>query len=612
MSNIPIADRTQSRSSGFQTLQPRSAATTSLLPTTDMAPDQQGNPTQDDEEDTSIPDLFPSFDQALATFLHDSFNVPKESNSALCEALINSQYKTWLDFLFIENIGDLAYLERGTRTPLSRHQGLDWEDRNHYTKKAFKDYCRGIIKARRDSAADGGVVDRTATPPDGPGQSTKPIDQLKYESRIRKSRDETTFPVLQNDARFEHWLVKFKAKLETSDIDTHTFLDPNWPDIPLTGYTKALHDKQCAFFWTLVLHVFQSDLSSSCVLSRTITRDGRQAFFDFVTLHDRSKSKVYDTSIVMQHLLDIDLRSWKDTKRPLDYDTVKTHLCKACSSSFQLSEQFCKINDPPAAQDMIRFRQHEAIAISELKNTLLLEATRLDSQASISQPSSCTSVKAHAHDFSFMTQSTYSAITDDIASYLPPIEFDGGYQDYAVYKAGRTPDPSTRLPSTVWQTLSKHGMKHWLGFKADDKRRLVACLRSKLIDDKLPPDPNSSKPITRRAYEHHTDEQEVSPEEEASAQSAFHESLGVYKATSQSDNRPLKLSISPVHPARFLADNPDVLYQKEGSVYVPAGQSSLSAKFHHWSPFECESCVSPAAPVAVLGRLSLWASFCLA
>eukprot|EP00536_Pseudo-nitzschia_multiseries_P014092 jgi/Psemu1/37513/gm1.37513_g len=38
--------------------------------------------------------LFPSFDQALATFLHDSFDIPKESNSPLCEALINSRYRT--------------------------------------------------------------------------------------------------------------------------------------------------------------------------------------------------------------------------------------------------------------------------------------------------------------------------------------------------------------------------------------------------------------------------------------------------------------------------------------------------------------------------------------
>eukprot|EP00536_Pseudo-nitzschia_multiseries_P017478 jgi/Psemu1/51060/gm1.51060_g len=320
MSNIPVAGRTQNRSTGrFQTLQPGSAATTSRLPTTDMAPDQQNNPTQDDEEDTSITDLFPSFDQALATFLHESFHVPRESHSTLCEALIAGQYKTWLDFLYIKNIGDLAYLERGTQTPLSKHvqlylqrvidfgqhltsQGLDWEDRNHYTKDAFKDYSRGIVKARRASA----VEDRTTTgTPQQQERSTRSIEQLKYEAWTKKSRDEATFPTLLNDARFEHWLVTFKAKLETSDIDTQTFLDPNWPDIPLTGYTKALHDKQCAFFWTLVLHVFQSDLSSSCVLSHTTTRDGRQAFFDFVALHDRSKSKVYDTSIVMQHLLDI-------------------------------------------------------------------------------------------------------------------------------------------------------------------------------------------------------------------------------------------------------------------------------------------------------------------
>eukprot|EP00536_Pseudo-nitzschia_multiseries_P001792 jgi/Psemu1/4114/gm1.4114_g len=181
MSNIPVAGRTRSRSSGFQTLQPGSAATTSRLPTNDMTPNQQdSNPNQDDDEDVPISDLFPSFDQPLATFLYDSFDIPKEANSILCEALIASQYKTWLDFLYIENISDLAYLERGIRTPLSRHvqlnlqrvidfgqhlteQGLDWEDRKHYTKNAFKGYCRGIVKARRESAVEVGVVDRNST-----------------------------------------------------------------------------------------------------------------------------------------------------------------------------------------------------------------------------------------------------------------------------------------------------------------------------------------------------------------------------------------------------------------------------------------------------------------
>eukprot|EP00536_Pseudo-nitzschia_multiseries_P013355 jgi/Psemu1/34976/gm1.34976_g len=268
-----------------------------------MTPDQQDNTTQDDKEDVPISDLFPSFDQALATLLHDSFDVPKESYSTLCEALIASQYRTWSDFLFIEDIDYLTYQDRGTRVPLTQRvqlnlqrfidfgqhlteQGLDWKERQNYTKKAFKDYCQGIVKARRDSAADGGMLTNATTTPDGPGRPTKPIDQLKCESWIRQPRDKTTFPVLQNDARFEHWLVKFKATLETSDIDTHIFLDPDWSDNALTGYPKALHDQQCAFFWTLLRHVFQGDFSSSCVLYHQGTRNGCQAYFDFVELHN--------------------------------------------------------------------------------------------------------------------------------------------------------------------------------------------------------------------------------------------------------------------------------------------------------------------------------------
>eukprot|EP00536_Pseudo-nitzschia_multiseries_P001908 jgi/Psemu1/4439/gm1.4439_g len=264
-----------------------------------MTPDQQGNTTQDDKEDVPISDLFPSFDQALATFLHDSFDVPKESNSTLCEALINSQYRTWSDFLFIEDIDDLTYQDEGARVPLTRHvqlklhqfvdfgrrlteQGLDWEERNHYTKKAFKDYCQEIVKARQDSA----VTNRATTSPDGHGRSPKPIAQLQYESWIRKPRDKTTFPVLQNDATFEHWLVPFKAQLDANGINPTTFLDPYWSDHVLTGYPKALHEKQCAFFWTLLRHVFQGDFSSSCVLYHQRTRDGCLAYFDFVKFHN--------------------------------------------------------------------------------------------------------------------------------------------------------------------------------------------------------------------------------------------------------------------------------------------------------------------------------------
>eukprot|EP00536_Pseudo-nitzschia_multiseries_P017230 jgi/Psemu1/49936/gm1.49936_g len=242
--------------------------------------------------------LFPSFDPALATFLHDSFDVPKESHSTLCAALINARYKTWPDFLHIEYIDDLEYHDGSARVPLTRHvqlklqrfidfgqhlteQGLDWEERNHYTKKAFKDYCQGIVQARRDSA----VTNRATISTDGHGWPPKPIAQLQYESWIRKPRDETTFPVLLNDATFEHWLVQFTAQLDANGINPTTFLDPYWPCHVLTGYPKALHEEQCAFFWTLLQHVFQGDFSSSCVLYHQQTRDGRQAYFDFVQLH---------------------------------------------------------------------------------------------------------------------------------------------------------------------------------------------------------------------------------------------------------------------------------------------------------------------------------------
>eukprot|EP00536_Pseudo-nitzschia_multiseries_P014550 jgi/Psemu1/39093/gm1.39093_g len=251
-----------------------------------------------------IASLFPSFDPALATFLHDSFDAPKESHCTLCEALIARQYRTWSDFLFIEDdIDALTYQEGGARVPLTRHvqirlqrfvdfgrrlteQGLDWEERDHYTKEAFRKYWRGIVKANRDSTTNRVVVTTHGIPPDGPGRLTKPIAQLQYESWIRKPRDATTFPVLHNDATFERWLVPFKAQLDANGINPTTFLDPYWSDHALTGYPKALHEKQCAFFWTLLRHVFQGDFSSSCVLYHQRTRDGRLAYFHFVKLHN--------------------------------------------------------------------------------------------------------------------------------------------------------------------------------------------------------------------------------------------------------------------------------------------------------------------------------------
>eukprot|EP00536_Pseudo-nitzschia_multiseries_P008171 jgi/Psemu1/19778/gm1.19778_g len=180
-------------------------------------------------------------------------------------------------------------------------------------------------------------------------------------------------------------------------------------------------------------------------------------------------------------------------------------------------------------------------ATSELKTYLLLEATRLDSQATLSQPSGRPSVKAHAHDFE-STEQTYSMVTNDSGYYSLPLDFHGDFQDYAVYHAGRTPDPSTRLPTPAWQTLSKPGMKAWLNLPAEDKKKLVACLLPDLLPEQ-PPDPNLTKHISRRAYEHSiasdqdpapptilTESTQLTPDDpETNARTAFHASLGTSK-----------------------------------------------------------------------------------
>eukprot|EP00536_Pseudo-nitzschia_multiseries_P012090 jgi/Psemu1/30862/gm1.30862_g len=554
--DIPIARRTRSHLS----LVPTSARDSTSTPANTMAILPAPPPIEQRE------DLFPSFDQPLTTVLQELFDVPKESNSTLCEALIDSTIQTWSCFLHLRGFDDLTYRDRNKPRQLLRyvHQELhlfvtfgvhlkdqDKDPRDHrlYTKEAFQDYSASALASVKDSTVN----------------------------RLTTQISPTTSTVLNNDARFEHrLLVKFKAKLESTDINTTTFLDPDcWSSRSLSGYQAELHTKQCAFFWTLLLHVFQSDLSSLCMLSHTSTSDGRQAYFDFVKLHNRSKSKVCDTSIAMQDLLSMDLLSWNDTKvkfittwfaklehlnklqppqRPLEYDSVCTHLCKAYNSNYQLNEQFTKIEDPLEAHDLLAFRRNEA-------------------KATTSEPNSRPTVKAHIHDFA-STEQTYSMVTDDTSYNSPPIHFHGDFQDYVVYCAGRTPDSSTRLPTSVWQTLTKPGMKARLNLPAEDKKKLVACLRPDLLPEQ-PHDPNLPNPVSQCAYEHSvapdqtpddyitTNPSQLSPAAETDARNAFHASLGIYKATSESDTRPFKSS-------------------KDGTTYIPVGGPSLSAKFHYW------------------------------
>eukprot|EP00536_Pseudo-nitzschia_multiseries_P018833 jgi/Psemu1/57545/gm1.57545_g len=121
-----------------------------------------------------------------------------------------------------------------------------------------------ILNIDREAQETIYVVDNISllAPKGNTPQSKLSPEQLQSELWTRKTRDETTVEQLQNDLCFEHWIISFKAKLETSDIDTHTFLNQAWPHVPLSGFKKELYAKQCAFFWTLISHAFKSDLSN--------------------------------------------------------------------------------------------------------------------------------------------------------------------------------------------------------------------------------------------------------------------------------------------------------------------------------------------------------------
>eukprot|EP00536_Pseudo-nitzschia_multiseries_P004914 jgi/Psemu1/11261/gm1.11261_g len=294
--NIPIAKRTRScfslerisihKITPFRSLQPDSLARASLFDNHNRMPRQLVDTPMAEGED----DLFPYFDNTMSFVLQDILNIDRETQDMTCEALINERYTNWNEFLKVthQDIADLTYRDGDTTKSLAKwyqcdlcalisfsvhleKSGADWRNPLQYTKEAYKAYCAPITLALRDAA------------PELANQQQGAISHQKS----------------PNQLKFEHWVIFFKAKLETSDIDTNSFLNPAWPQEPLSGFKKQLYAKQCTLFWTLILHVFKSDLASPCVISHTHDHNGRQAYFDVVALHSKSKAKVYDTSSSM-------------------------------------------------------------------------------------------------------------------------------------------------------------------------------------------------------------------------------------------------------------------------------------------------------------------------
>eukprot|EP00536_Pseudo-nitzschia_multiseries_P018602 jgi/Psemu1/56355/gm1.56355_g len=255
-----------------------------------------GNITGDAE--AAAVNQFPSFDSDMKLILISLCRVTREANNNLCLALKEGGLCEWTAFLntlIKPNFArEITYTEGGLPTHLHRsiqriiealaefsielqEDEKDWKDVKSYPSEEFRKFClERAIRMQTESALN--------PPPPPPGSNKKSPQQVKYESWCQKARDEKSFTPLTNDSRFEHWLVGFKAKLEAYDIDTETFLDETWPPAALQGYTRDLFVKQCTFFWVLMLEVFKSDLSASCVHSHSTTRNGRQAYFDFVNL----------------------------------------------------------------------------------------------------------------------------------------------------------------------------------------------------------------------------------------------------------------------------------------------------------------------------------------
>eukprot|EP00536_Pseudo-nitzschia_multiseries_P014859 jgi/Psemu1/40357/gm1.40357_g len=380
----------------------------------------------------------------------NNLKVRNETNDKLCSALIQGKLQKWhkfLDALLERNFPpELTYSDgnSGLQVNVSRSiqqtiEALaDYALHQQETKILWQQVTLYSYDDYRNERAKRLQHKDILNPPAAPGTAgskVKKSKQLQYESWCRKSHDKTSFTALNNDSQFEHWLIGFKAKLEAHDIDTETFLDPTWSPSTLSGFKHDLFVKQCAFFWVLMLQVFKSDPSSSCVLSHSSKGDGRKAYFDFIILQRKSKFKVYDMFTQLQTLLNLTLHQWKESKvKPLEYHTVKSALCQSCFISFQLSEQFAKVTDPVDSNDVSIYIQAEANAIHALKITPLLEATHLDSQTQLSVPKS--TVRAHTHNISIKDSIPTNYNHDN---YLIPINFVGDYQDYAVFKAGRIP-----------------------------------------------------------------------------------------------------------------------------------------------------------------------------
>mmetsp|Transcript_22310 Transcript_22310/g.62099 ORF Transcript_22310/g.62099 Transcript_22310/m.62099 type:complete len:678 (-) Transcript_22310:619-2652(-) len=647
----PITTSHQTQYQAFQSIQ---SATRTLFSNMN---DNDTNPRTDNTDDSDV-DLFPSFDAHVTDILRNFLNLATEENDIICEALCHAGCTTWAEFRFFSPvlIPCLEYEKRGQLVPiypshvlrlnalaaymahlndtLGPNSSLDF---SHYDSNAFASFRVTHLSAITSNSSTSSTMQNATTNHTSRSSSSKSDAQVKYEIWSKRTHDASVFPVFKNDARFELWVTGFRAQLAEYDIDVDTFLDPKWDPAVLSPYGRKLFDKQCKFFWVLMLRVFRSDLSYSCVQSHTADCDGRAAYFEFLGLRMSTHTHEFDIAQQTQRLQALNLATWTNTSvkfithwfthydtlckltaptLPMKYHMLRSALLNAVAHNAHLSDQFSKVPLPPVHVSDAEETAH----ILKLKTTLLAEATRLDSRAALTLPKSRAEINFQANFHSAFPYLDSSTFTDD---------FVHDVHSYAAFRASSHSDSSAdplalshRLPHAIWSTLTPIAKQLWTQFPTADRQKLVLNLNPNKFHDLQPrPAPGSGTPIGRQAFFHSTniaspethpdpvDDPDVDPSAAlvkqwiacnhgstptSSSSKLYHQSSPIKRSTlsstfgkpSPKSNLPLASSLSPGHPARLLADNPP---KAPTQLVARMADGSNSVLAHFDDPLACQT-----------------------
>eukprot|EP00536_Pseudo-nitzschia_multiseries_P004415 jgi/Psemu1/9919/gm1.9919_g len=296
------------------------------------------------------------------------------------------------------------------------------------------------------------------------------------------------------------------------------------------------------------------------LFTRPMRLTGQQTiFFAYLALQSDTKAQIFDLTAELHWLLGLHICTWKTgttvgfatqwfaklddinvtayPETPMSYVMTHNHLLAACAGNNALTDVFHIAT--------------ESGADSSLKQCLTFAATHCNAKQSLSR----TDLSINLHHWS-------------------P---DSSPFDLQVFAASQTVNHSFHLPESIWKQLLSHdGMSKWTSFCPNNQRLIVNSLQTsntadgstQTVDDP----PVSTKPITHRSYSHgfsqddnglFMDNLNVPP-----GTDKMNTSPSPPKAPPPKDTRPLKSLVSLGHPAHFLADNPDILYKKQGNIYV--------------------------------------------